>query len=195
MHLQHISPSRPKSRVARLTGEERAHRAHTCKNTAAPSATRRWRRRGPRDQRWKRNVSARVQTTRKSPAYHCRCGSRLESYRHFPAQVSRRKHARVEGLLSVSKFFAFLRERRDRGGGGDGGDLHSRRRIFDVRSCPTRWFYRASPGFGSVFSGWFHFLGEIGEGAFLRSLSAAPDNIKHASLIYHGGLQKSVLEY
>lgn len=51
--------------------------------------------------------------------------------------------------------------------------LHSRRRAVDVLRCPTRWFYRAVQALDRWLKGWIHFLGEIGEGGFLRSLSAA----------------------
>ena len=117
-----ISSSRPKSRVARLTRRELAHRTRV--------------RTPPRHQppkgadgavvlatnRWTRNVSARVQTMGRFPAYHCSRDSRLESYKHFPAQVSRRKkRAPRRSAIAVSKPLAFLRQRRDHGGGGDGG--------------------------------------------------------------------------
>ena len=95
-----ISSSRPKSRVARLTRRELAHRTRVrtpsrhqppkCVGGVVVLAT----------NGWTRRVSARVQTKGKFPAYHCRCGSRLESYKDFPAQVSRRKNARLEDLLS-----------------------------------------------------------------------------------------------
>jgi hypothetical protein len=107
-----ISSSRPKSRVARLTRRELAHRTRVrtpsrhqppkCVGGVVVLAT----------NGWTRRVSARVQTKGKFPAYHCRCGSRLESYKDFPAQVSRRKkRAPRRSAIAASKPLAFLRKK------------------------------------------------------------------------------------